>query len=194
MINLKPTNMDKEKLFSIDIIVMALAFIVFGVLLRMQNLAIASLTQSVATLSSIVHVDVRDRIHAGIPPARAGQPEEIPAVAAPPSVGMANPASVNCQQKGGQLEMREGPLGQYGVCLFEDNRQCEEWALFRGSCPAGGLKITGYTSDATVYCAITGHQAVESDKPGEVGSCTVDGVTCSAQEFYEQGTCAPAAP
>jgi predicted metal-dependent phosphoesterase TrpH len=33
--------------------------------------------------------------------------------------------------------------GEYGICVFEDNRQCEEWALFRGECPAGGRKATG---------------------------------------------------
>lgn len=69
---------------------------------------------------------------------------------------LANPASVNCLQKGGKLEMRANKNGQYGVCLFEDNRQCEEWALMRGECPAGGLKITGYDNDAEIYCAITG--------------------------------------
>ena len=48
-------------------------------------------------------------------------------------IGMANPASVNCTTKGGTLEIRQdGSGGQYGVCLFEDNRQCEEWALFNG--------------------------------------------------------------
>ena len=31
---------------------------------------------------------------------------------------------------------------RYGVCLFEDNGQCEEWALLRGQCPVGGIRIT----------------------------------------------------
>ena len=53
---------------------------------------------------------------------------------APPTVGLANPASVHCQQVGGRLEIRResGPAsGEYGVCVFPDGRQCEEWALFR---------------------------------------------------------------
>lgn len=95
-------------------------------------------------------------------------------------VGLANPASENCIQKGGMLEMRNSKQGQYGVCLFEDNRQCEEWALFRGQCPVGGLKITGYENDAQIFCAITGGQ-VEG-----VGTATpmckrIDGTYCSAQ-------------
>ncbi len=51
------------------------------------------------------------------------------------TAGMANPASVYCIEKGGKLEMRTNANGEYGVCLFGDNRQCEEWAFFRGECP-----------------------------------------------------------
>lgn len=48
------------------------------------------------------------------------------------AVGMANPASVNCQREGGKSEIRrDAQGGEYGVCVFEDGRQCEEWALFR---------------------------------------------------------------
>ena len=58
-----------------------------------------------------------------------------PAKEAEPSsqaVGMANPASVNCQREGGKSEIRrDAQGGEYGVCVFEDGRQCEEWALFR---------------------------------------------------------------
>jgi putative hemolysin len=93
---------------------------------------------------------------------------------------LANPASVNCIQKGGTLEMRKNKKGEYGVCLFEDNRQCEEWALWRGQCPVGGFKITGYDNDAEIYCAITG------GKVEGVGSQTpmckrIDGTYCNAQ-------------
>jgi putative hemolysin len=58
--------------------------------------------------------------------------------------GIANPASVNCINKGGTLSIQKrGDGGEYGICTFEDNWQCEEWALFRGECPAGGKKVTG---------------------------------------------------
>jgi putative hemolysin/predicted metal-dependent phosphoesterase TrpH len=58
--------------------------------------------------------------------------------------GIANPASVNCINKGGTLSIQKSADGgEYGICIFEDNRQCEEWALFRGECPAGGRKATG---------------------------------------------------
>lgn len=54
-------------------------------------------------------------------------------------VGMANPASVFCEENGGTLEIREDTSGgQYGVCIFPDNSECEEWAYFRGECSPGG--------------------------------------------------------
>jgi putative hemolysin len=45
--------------------------------------------------------------------------------------GLANPASINCTQQGGTLEIRHDAKGDYGICRFADGRQCEEWALFR---------------------------------------------------------------
>jgi putative hemolysin len=69
---------------------------------------------------------------------------------------IANPASVNCEEKGGKLEIRKSPAGEYGVCIFGANRQCEEWALFRGECPLGGVDISGYKTADEIYCAITG--------------------------------------
>jgi putative hemolysin len=104
---------------------------------------------------------------------------QVPADTSQP-VGMANPASQNCVAKGGTLEIRKNAKGEYGVCLFEDNRQCEEWALMRGDCPEGGLKITGYENDAEVYCAITGGQVegVGTETP----MCKrIDGTLCNAQ-------------
>lgn len=57
---------------------------------------------------------------------------------------IANPASKYCLEQGGQLSIVEsGDGGQYSICLLEDNRQCEEWAFFRGECPAGGPEVTG---------------------------------------------------
>jgi putative hemolysin len=50
---------------------------------------------------------------------------------------MPNPASVNCTAKGGALDMRTEPAGQYGVCKFNDGSECDEWALYRGECKPG---------------------------------------------------------
>lgn len=56
--------------------------------------------------------------------------------AAPPSVGMANPASVYCIEAGGRLEIRQSGSGQVGVCRLADGVEIEEWALYRRDHPA----------------------------------------------------------
>ena len=57
-------------------------------------------------------------------------------------IGMANPASVHCQEQGGVLEIRTGADGgQVGFCLFPDGSECEEWALYRGACRPTGQAL-----------------------------------------------------
>lgn len=54
------------------------------------------------------------------------------------SAGIANPASENCVDKGGRVEIRKNSdNSEYGVCVFSDNSECEEWAFFRGECAFG---------------------------------------------------------
>jgi len=57
------------------------------------------------------------------------------------TVGLANPASVHCEEQGGNLDIRtDADGGQYGVCVFADGSECEEWAFFRGECePSAGI-------------------------------------------------------
>ena len=48
------------------------------------------------------------------------------------SVGIPNPASVNCVTIGGTLEIKRDVAGnEYGMCNFSNGTSCEEWALFR---------------------------------------------------------------
>lgn len=131
--------------------------------------------------------------------------QAVSAVGAPPrpptstpgagNTGIANPASQNCVKQGGALVIETRPDGgQYGVCQFEDNRQCEEWALLRGECPIGGVTVTGYATPAGRYCAITGGQYAANSGRGsddEQGTCTFkDGRQCDAQAYFE-GACSP---
>jgi putative hemolysin len=52
-------------------------------------------------------------------------------------VNIANPASVYCVQSGYTLEIRTNAGGgEYGVCIFPDGSECEEWAFFRNECGA----------------------------------------------------------
>ena len=108
---------------------------------------------------------------------------------------MPNPASQNCIDQGGTLAFEErGDLGQMGVCYFEDNWQCEEWALFYGDCPVGGVKVTGYATEAGRYCAITGGSYAVTSEPGadpEQGTCNFEnGVVCDAWDYFN-GVCDP---
>lgn len=117
------------------------------------------------------------------------------ACSAPQPAGIANPASENCIEQGGTLDIQKrGDGGEYGVCLFDDNRQCEEWALLRGDCPVGGLKITGYITPAAQYCVITGGEYAitgDSNSDPEQGTCTFeDGSACDVWDYYN-GICVP---
>jgi putative hemolysin len=116
-----------------------------------------------------------------------------PATQAPAQPGMANPASENCVKQGGTVNIvKNGSGGEYGICVFEDNLQCEEWAMMRGDCPVGGIKVTGYITPAAQYCAITGGQytiTANSGQENEQGTCTFkNGKTCDATAYYN-GTC-----
>ena len=96
---------------------------------------------------------------------------------------IANPASINCVEKGGKLEIKKDERGEYGVCSFDDGRQCEEWALFRKECPVGGVKLTGYDTDVEKFCAITGGIVDINAK-----TCEKNGSTCDLDLYY-QGNC-----
>ncbi len=48
---------------------------------------------------------------------------------------LANPASVYCEGQGYTLEIRtDSDSNQYGVCIFADGSECEEWSFYRGEC------------------------------------------------------------
>ena len=118
----------------------------------------------------------------------APEPSPVP----PSTAAAANPASKNCIAKGGELRIETaGDGSQYGLCLFEDNRQCEEWAMLRGACPVGGIKVTGYVTPQARYCAIRGGDYVVTRMQtagGEQGTCTLPGEppeVCARRELQE---------
>ncbi len=99
---------------------------------------------------------------------------------------MANPASTNCLKLGGNLVIeKRGDGGEYGLCFFEDNRACEEWALMHGDCPLGGRKTTGFDTIDQKYCAWLGGETLAVSN----SICTFkDGSKCSTIDFYN-GVC-----
>ena len=111
--------------------------------------------------------------------AACGEAAEISPV--PTEVGLPNPASVNCAQQGGRLEIRtDDSGGQVGICLFPEGSECEEWALFRNECQPGSV--------ATHDPAPTSIPAVE------LGAATPDGwevyndPNLGFSFFYPQGS------
>jgi putative hemolysin len=54
--------------------------------------------------------------------------------------GLANPASVKCEQDDGELKILDREEGQVGYCFFTDGSVCEEWAYFRGECAQGACQ------------------------------------------------------
>lgn len=110
-------------------------------------------------------------------------PESLPE--SKPAAHLANPASENCAKQGGFLLIKKrGDGGQYGVCVFENDRQCEEWALFRGECKKGGVSIDGLSKASQIYCAILG------GKNSDIRDlCTFnDGSVCEDAELFN-GKC-----
>ena len=48
------------------------------------------------------------------------------------AVGMPNPASVFCRDRGGTTQFqKQADGGVAGLCRFPDGRVCEEWSFFR---------------------------------------------------------------
>ena len=115
------------------------------------------------------------------------------ALAQAPPTALANPASKFCVDKGGTLSIeKNGKGGDFGTCTFPENRQCEEWAMLRGECPAGGIKVTGYVTPAARYCAITGGSykvTSGSNTAGERGNCAFKTGKACAAEAYFNGAC-----
>ena len=62
-------------------------------------------------------------------------------ISAEDAAKLPNPASQNCLDKGGNLEMIQETAGTLGICRFNDGTACEEWQLFRNECSMG--KTTG---------------------------------------------------
>lgn len=90
-----------------------------------------------------------------------------------------NPASNFCIEEGGSVEIRSNDLGEYGVCIFNDNSECEEWMFFNGNCNIGDFIREPNKACTLEYNPVCGVNGVTYSNPcmaGEVpivkeGSC-----------------------
>ena len=60
---------------------------------------------------------------------------EAPVENSDENVGIANPASVYCEDNGGTLILENGEW----LCMFPDGSYCEEWSYQRGECQPGDI-------------------------------------------------------
>jgi putative hemolysin len=100
------------------------------------------------------------------------------------STGIANPASVNCIDKGFNLTIRtDSEGGQYGVCSKPGYTECEEWAFFRGECQIVAVNATGREPRAEgqfcggiagIPCQDDLHCKLDGTYPDAGGKCVKD--------------------
>jgi len=117
----------------------------------------------------------------------------VPAPAQPTAEpNVPNPASVYCEEQGGEVEIRTADDGgQYGVCVFPDGSECEEWAFFRGECEVQTPGSAGMPNPASVYCEEQGGEVEirTADDGGQYGVCVFpDGSECEEWAFF-RGEC-----
>jgi putative hemolysin len=110
-------------------------------------------------------------------------------------IGMPNPASVHCTDNGGKLEIRQDANGgEYGMCVFADGSECEEWAFFRGECAPGSPQPSAnMPNPASVNCTDEGGtlEIRQDANDGEFGMCVfADNTECEEWALL-RGTCAP---
>ncbi len=109
-----------------------------------------------------------------------------------PGINILDSASKHCTDNKGTIQTKQrGDGKEYKVCTFEENRQCEAESLLKGDCPIGGLKITGYITDAAIYCAISGgkYEVTGMENNNENGNCSFfNGNVCNVWDLYN-GKC-----
>ena len=129
-------------------------------------------------------------------------PQPVTATATRDTTTLANPASAYCEGQGFKLETRTAQDGsQYGVCMFEDDTECEEWAYYRAECKPGDMDVApaptatpaGIANPASAYCVEQGgtSEIRTAEDGSQSGVCAFpDGSECEEWAFF-RGECTP---
>lgn len=92
--------------------------------------------------------------------------EALPALPAEERAsGLANPASVYCEEQNGVVENRTIKAGTKGFCIFEDSSECAQWDFFRGDCEPGHKFCHEWCGDGIcneVVCTAAGCPCAET--------------------------------
>ena len=118
----------------------------------------------------------------------------------PTAAGMANPASVNCVNIDGTLEIKKNADGsEYGMCNFPNGTSCEEWALFRNegckdgvAVPTTTAALIGMANPASVNCGkLGGTTEIKKNADGsEYGMCNFpNGTSCEEWALFRNEGC-----
>lgn len=89
-----------------------------------------------------------------------------------------NPASVYCEEQGGELEIRTLADGsQKGFCLFDNGSECEEWKFFNSECKKGDAFCKDLCGDGIcqeIVCLAVGCPCAETKEscPEDCGTKT----------------------
>jgi putative hemolysin len=89
---------------------------------------------------------------------------------------IANPASIHCIEHGGNLSIRtDDSGGQYGVCVFADKSECEEWKFYRGEC-SNSTKECSVNSDCVAASCCHASSCTSKENAPECSSvmCTMN--------------------
>ena len=115
------------------------------------------------------------------------------------TAAIANPASVNCVNMSGTVEIKKDATGgEYGMCTFTNGTSCDEWALYRGegckafSGPTATGTQMGMANPASVNCVnLNGTVEMKKDAAGgEYGMCTfANGTTCEEWALFRGEGC-----
>jgi putative hemolysin len=82
--------------------------------------------------------------------------------------GIPNPAAVYCVEHGGKVEIRKDSSGaEYGICVFPDGSECDEWAFFRGECHPAGESIPVVTTQPAATPDLSGYAFPTQIDPAE---------------------------
>lgn len=109
---------------------------------------------------------------------------EMPFASTEETADQVNPASAYCKEQGYHLEIRSDQAGgQYGVCIFPDGSECEEWSFYRGECApppeagqqqgmAGGLPVmawAGHVASTPPGMQFDDYIILRPEGAGEIG-------------------------
>jgi len=101
-------------------------------------------------------------------------------------MGAENPASENCLALGGEVEIREGDGGQYGVCVFPNGSECEEWSLYRKECEPLVDAVPLDPGPVGGSCAAQGaHEVVIGDMTYCIYPTALHGDDCGSGDYVK---------